>query len=91
MNNQRFKEAERMYKKVKTHNNINKDPGQRHQFICFFPPTHPMYVCLFVWGLLSHLRIFHSYGDITIAAILTYARPLSSEGASSTVTRGIHL
>ena len=40
----------------------------------------------FVWGLLSHSRIFHSYGDVTITGeelqILTYARhswPLSSE------------
>ena len=22
--------------------------------------------CLIVWGLLSHSRIFHSYGDVTI-------------------------
>ena len=52
MNNQRFKEAEKMYKKVKTDNNINKNPGQRHQFMCFFPPIYPMYVCLFVvYGL----------------------------------------
>ena len=43
---------------------------------------------LFIWRLLSHSRIFHSYGDITIAGerlqILTYARhswPLSSEGS----------
>ena len=42
--------------------------------------------CLFVWGLSSHSRIFHSYGDVTVAGeglqILTYARhswPLSSE------------
>ena len=40
----------------------------------------------FVCGLTSHSRIFHSYGDVTIAGeglqILTYARhswPLSSE------------
>ena len=44
------------------------------------------YVCLFVLGLSSHSRIFHSYGDLTITVeglqILTYARhswPLSSE------------
>ena len=43
-------------------------------------------LCLFVWSLLSHLRIFYSYGDVTIAGeglqILTYARhswQLSSE------------
>ena len=43
-------------------------------------------VCLFVWYL-SSLRIFHSYGDVTIAGeglqIWTYVRhswPLSSEG-----------
>ena len=33
---------------------------------------------LFVWGLTSHSRIFHSYGDVTITGeglqILTYAR-----------------
>ena len=44
--------------------------------------------CLVVWSLSSHSRIFHSYGDVTIAGeglqILTYARhswPLSSEGS----------
>ena len=47
-----------------------------------------MFDCMFVWGLSFHSRIFHSYGDITIASeglqILTYARhswPLSSEGS----------
>ena len=45
-------------------------------------------ICLFVWGFSSHLRIFHSYWDDSIACegvqILTYARhswPLSSEGS----------
>ena len=28
-------------------------------FVCLF-------VCLFVWGLSSHMRIFHSYGDVII-------------------------
>ena len=44
--------------------------------------------CSFVWVLSSHLRIFHSYGDVSITReglqILTYAqhsRPLSSEGS----------
>ena len=44
------------------------------------------YVCLFVWGLSSHSRLFHSYGDVTIIGeglqILTYARhswPVSSK------------
>ena len=43
-------------------------------------------VCLFVWSLSSHSRIFHSYGDVSITGeglqILTYSRhlwPLSSE------------
>ena len=43
--------------------------------------------CLFVWSLSSHSRIFHSYGDVTIAGeglqIFSYARhswPMSSEG-----------
>ena len=47
-----------------------------------------LFVCLFVClGFSSHLRIFHSYGDVTITGkgllILSYARylwPLSSEG-----------
>ena len=46
-----------------------------------------LFVCLF-WGLSSHLRIFHSYGDVTIPGeglqILTYARhswSLSSGGS----------
>ena len=41
---------------------------------------------LFVWSLSSHSRVFHSYGDVSIAGeglqILTYARhswPMSSE------------
>ena len=47
-------------------------------------------VCMFIWSLWSHSRIFHSYGNVTIAGeelqILTYARhswPLSSEGLIS--------
>ena len=47
-----------------------------------------LFVCLFVWNLSSHSRIFHSYGDVTITGeglqILTYARqswPLSSESS----------
>ena len=37
-----------------------------------------LFVCLFVRGLSSHSRIFHSYADVTITGeglqILTYAR-----------------
>ena len=47
-----------------------------------------LFICLFIWSLSSHSRIFHSYVDVTIAGeglqILTYARhswPLSSEGS----------
>ena len=47
-----------------------------------------MFVCLFVWGLLSYLGIFRSFGDVTIVGeglqILTYAGhlwPLSSESS----------
>ena len=40
-------------------------------FVCLF-------VCLFVWGFTSHLRIFHSCGNVTITdeglQILTYTR-----------------
>ena len=43
---------------------------------------------LFVWNFSSHLNIFHSFGDLTIAGeglqILTFARhlrPLSIEGS----------
>ena len=49
-----------------------------------------VYVCLFIWSLSSHSKIFHSCGDVTIAGeglqILTYARhswPLSSDRISS--------
>ena len=58
--------------------------------------SYLMHVCLFlslflfVLGLSSHSRIFHSYVDVTITGeglrILTYARhswPLSSEGSFS--------
>ena len=34
-------------------------------------------ICLFVWGLYSHLKIFHLYGDIFITGeglLLTYAQ-----------------
>ena len=48
----------------------------------------PLKILLFVWDLLSHSKIFHSYGNVTIAGeglqILTYARyswSLSSEGS----------
>ena len=57
------------------------------------PPYHDdMIVCLFVWCLMSHSRIFHTYGDVTITCtskglqILTYtwhSWPLSSEGSSA--------
>ena len=47
-----------------------------------------LFVCLFVWGLSSHSRTFHSYGDVIITGeglqILTYAQhswPLSSESS----------
>ena len=47
-----------------------------------------VFVCLFVCGLSSHSRIFHSHGDVIITSeglhILTYARhlwPFSSEGS----------
>ena len=39
---------------------------------------YKVFVCLFVWSLSSHSRIFHSYGDVGIACeglqISTYAR-----------------
>ena len=51
-------------------------------------PLSLSYCLLFVWGFSSHLRIFHSYGDVTITGeglqILTYAQhlwPFSSEGS----------
>ena len=47
-----------------------------------------LFICLFVSSISSHSRIFHSYGDVTIAGEglqnLTYARyslPFSSEGS----------
>ena len=51
-----------------------------------------LFVCVFVWVLSSHLRIFLTFGDVTINAgslqMLTYTRyvhvwPLSSEGSLS--------
>ena len=57
----------------------------RYEYMLFL-----LFVCLFVWGLLSNSRIVHLYGDVTITGeelkILTYARhswPLSSEGSSA--------
>ena len=55
-----------------------------NSFLCFY-----ILVSLFVWGFSSHLRIFHTYGDVIAAEglqILTYARqlwPLSSEGSQA--------
>ena len=72
----------------------------RSTYVSFFIWTQNGFFLkdLFVCCLLSRSRIFHSYGDVTIAGeglqILTYARhswPLSSEGfllATPTVTRG---
>ena len=53
-------------------------------------PTKPTVIvfCLLFWGLSSHSRIFHAYGDVIIYSeglqMLTYARhsrPLSSDGS----------
>ena len=51
------------------------------------------YVCLLLWGLSSHFRIFHSYVDITFTSeglqILTYAQyswPLSIKGSIACYT-----
>ena len=30
------------------------------------------YSCLFVWGFSSHSRMFHSYGDVTIAGAVNF-------------------
>ena len=53
-----------------------------------------LFVCLFVWSLPSHSRIFHSNGDVTTAdeglQILTNARhssPMSSEGSLTSHTQ----
>ena len=55
---------------------------------CTFLASSCHYVCLFVWSLSSHSRIFHLFWDVTIVGeglqILTYARHiwlLSSEGS----------
>ena len=55
-------------------------PPMKHNKIAMF------HLFLFVWSLWFHSRIFHSYGDVTIAGeglqISTYAKhswPLSSE------------
>ena len=52
-----------------------------------------VFVYLFVYGFSSHLRNFHSYGDVAIAGeglqILTCARnswPLSCEGSLASHT-----
>ena len=67
--------------KVWTMFNLNMLYTLSKYFFCLF-------VCMFVWGFASHSRIFHSYGNVTIAGegleILTYARhswSLSSEGS----------
>ena len=67
------------------------------QYFEFFSPFTPLYPLdnakgsgdyLFIWGLSSHSRIFHSYAEVTITSgrlqILNNARnswPLSSEGS----------
>ena len=51
-------------------------------------PSIIFFVCLFVWSLSSHSRIFHSYGDVNItgeglqiSACALHSWPLSSEGS----------
>ena len=60
-------------------------------FVCLFICLFILFVC----GLSSHSRIFHSYGDVTIAdeglQILTcarHSRPWSSEGSLTCHTYG---
>ena len=55
--------------------------------MCLFN-GYNLFDCLFVWCFWSHSKMFHSFGNVTIAVeglqILTYARhlwPLSSEGS----------
>ena len=55
-----------------------------HIFPSSFPATLCQlrldFVCLFILSFSSHSRIFHSFGDVTIAGealqVLTYARHL---------------
>ena len=62
---------------------------QNHKSLtCNNSKIKAIFVCLSIWSFSSPLRIFHSYGAVTIASeslqILTYARhswPLSSEGS----------
>ena len=72
---------------------LNMNFLKNYIFVLFFRR------CLFVWGLSSHSRIFHSYVDVTITdeGLQTYAqhsRPLNSEGSlacQTTLTRVIRL
>ena len=69
---------------------LQKREKERKQAdLVIYSTLHWFFVCLFVcMGLISHPRIYHSYGDVTITGeglqILTYARhswPLSGEGS----------
>ena len=58
------------------------------KYHCVLNSIRCFFVCLLVWSFSSHSRIFHSFGDDTIAGeglqILTYAQhlwPLSSGGS----------
>ena len=85
--------------------NIRKEKNNKYMYYIFTISLLPSLVfvsqfdCLFVClGFSSHLRIFHSYGDITIDGeglqILTYARhswPLSSESSLACLRRPVSL
>ena len=68
--------------------NIEEEIPSMSYKIGLYYNTLESFDCLFIWSFSSNSRIFHSYGDVTIASeglqILTCARrswPLSSEGS----------
>ena len=75
-------EQERLYENFTT-----PDPGSGVVLLTLLHWSYIHSVFLFVWGLSLHSRIFHSYGEVTIAGeglqIFTYALhlALSSEGS----------
>ena len=46
--------------------NFQKSTGPISPILSWYKHPLAQSILRFVWGLLSHLRIFHSYGDVTI-------------------------
>ena len=74
----KYQSSSTHYSKVNSKFKVFFLKGQGHRVKNVGTLRKVLFVCLFAWSLSSHLRIFYSYGDVTIAGewlqIWTYAR-----------------